>query len=164
MARAEEVVIGSTCQQQIDQVFGEVVGCNGGTQDAFGSRCLTILNEETEPLFELSFVGELRVRQRTQHAAWWASKGITSTVYEGMYVGQSSIVFLQIWYEQTHTCEDGQPHREATLAETQSMHRPGTEYITVRDFIGTQACHCFCHEEGVAFLHTLAQITQELFS
>ena len=52
-----------------------------------------------------------------------------------MDIGQGFFIFLQIWYESPHTGEDGQPHREATLAETQPMHGASAQDIAVRNAI-----------------------------
>src|SRR5260370_25418966 len=64
--------------------------------------------------------------------------------------------------EQAHAGEDGQSHREAALAEAQSVHCSCAQYVTVGNPIGAQACNGLGNEEGVAFFHALAQIAQEL--
>src|SRR5260370_33643167 len=64
--------------------------------------------------------------------------------------------------EQAHAGEDGQSHREAALAEAQSVHCSCAQYVTVGNPIGAQACNGLGDEEGVAFFHALAQIGQEL--
>src|SRR5215471_12935534 len=64
--------------------------------------------------------------------------------------------------KQAHTGEDGQPHGEAALAEAQAVHCSCAQYVTIGHSIGAQACNGFGDEEGVAFLHALAQVAQEL--
>src|SRR5215467_12178988 len=81
-----------------------------------------------------------------------------------MYIGQGSVIFLQVRYKQPHASENGQPHREASLAETQPMHRSCAENITVRNSIGWQTRYSFSNQKRIAFLHALAQIAQELFN
>jgi len=94
MACAEEVVIGGTGHQEINQVFHSVSGGDGCTQDTFSSGSFAVLDEEAKPLLELHLVGELGGRQWAQHAARWASKSITGAVDEGMDISQRFIVFL----------------------------------------------------------------------
>ncbi len=81
-----------------------------------------------------------------------------------MHISQGLVILLQMWHEQTHASEDRQPHGEAALAEAQSMQCGCTEDIAVGDAIGTQTRYGFGHEEGIAFLHALAQVAQKLFA
>src|SRR5256885_774904 len=163
MACTQEVMVGRTRQQQIDQVFHGVCSGNRRTQDALGSGGLAIFDEEAKPMLKLFFVGKLYCGQWTQHATRWTSKGIACTVDEAVDISQSLVIFPQMLHEQSHARQDGQPHREAPLAEAQPMHRGCTEDVTVRDSVGTQTCYRLGNQEGIAFLHALAQITQELF-